>query len=135
VLPIVTGEPGDAPDELNLDPRERAALLAWVGENLPLVRRSAVGSRIQYWAIGVGVGLGLIAHVGGFLLKTTTTAEPLALLADLLYTLGLALWTGIVVVLFVEVWPQSKKRQFKQALTAYEAAKGRTQPPSPPTAE
>jgi hypothetical protein len=41
---------------------------------------------------------------------------------ELLYALGWALWTGVVVVLFVEVFPEVKRRQFKQALDAYEAA-------------
>ena len=29
------------------------------------------------------------------------------------------------VVMFVEIWPEAKKRQYKQALDAYEAAVGR----------
>jgi hypothetical protein len=46
----------------------------------------------------------------------------LVLAADLVYALGYALWTGVVVVLFVQVIPEAKRRQFKQALDAYEAA-------------
>jgi hypothetical protein len=38
---------------------------------------------------------------------------------------GWALWTSVVVVLFVQIWPEVKKRQHKQALDAYEAAIGR----------
>ena len=68
--------------------------------------------------------MGLAAHVGGFLLKTSATTEPLLLVADLLYALGWALWTGVVVVMFVEIYPEAKKRQFKQALDAYEAEVG-----------
>jgi hypothetical protein len=41
---------------------------------------------------------------------------------DLLYTLGWALWTGVVVVVFLQVLPEAKRRQYKQALDAYEAA-------------
>jgi len=44
------------------------------------------------------------------------------LVADLLYALGWALWTGVVVVVFVQIWPETKKRQYKLALDAYEAA-------------
>jgi hypothetical protein len=40
--------------------------------------------------------------------------------ADLLYALGYALWTGVVVAVFVQVIPEVKRRQFKQALDAYE---------------
>jgi hypothetical protein len=66
--------------------------------------------------------VGLAAHVGGYLLKSSVTTEPLGLVADLLYALGFALWTGVVVVLFVQVIPEVKRRQFKQLLDAYEAA-------------
>jgi hypothetical protein len=34
------------------------------------------------------------------------------------------LWTGVVLVVFVQIYPETKKRQFKQALEAYEAAMG-----------
>jgi hypothetical protein len=78
-----------------------------------------------YWILGTGFVVGLAAHVGGFLLKTSTTTEPLSLVADLLYALGWSLWTGVIVVVFVQIWPEAKKRQYKQALDAYEAAVGR----------
>jgi hypothetical protein len=50
------------------------------------------------------------------------TTEPLGLVAELFYALGFALWTGVVVVVFVQVFPEVKRRQYKQALDAYEAA-------------
>jgi hypothetical protein len=42
---------------------------------------------------------------------------------DLVYALGYALWTGVVVVLFVQVVPEAKRRQIFQALDAYDAAR------------
>jgi hypothetical protein len=96
-----------------------------VGEHLTLVRRTASGQRPVYWILGTGFVVGLAAHVGGFLLKTSTTTEPLALLADLLYALGWAMWTSVIVAVFVQLVPEAKKRQYKQALDAYEAAVGR----------
>jgi tetratricopeptide (TPR) repeat protein len=119
-----TDERAQGQDVLGLGERERDALFAWVGENLTLVRRSASGQRILYWSLGIGFVVGLAAHVGGFLLKTSTTTEPLLLVGDLLYTLGWALWTGAVVVVFTQIYPEAKRRQFKQALDAYEAAAG-----------
>ena len=89
------------------------------------MRRSASGQRVSYWIFGIGFVVGLAAHVVGFLLKTSVTTEPLSLLADLLYALGWSLWTGVVVVVFVQIWPEVKRRQYKQALDAYEAAIGR----------
>jgi hypothetical protein len=118
-------ENAQAQDVLGLDERERAALLAWVGENLTLVRQSASGQRIQSWILAIGFVVGLGAHIGGFLLKTWATTEPLLVLADLIYALGWAMWTGVVVVLFVQIWPEAKKREYKQALDAYEAAVAR----------
>jgi membrane protein implicated in regulation of membrane protease activity len=100
-------------------------MLAWVGENLTLVRRSASGQRIFHWILGIGFVVGLAAHVGGFMLKYSGRTEPVLLGADLLYALGWALWTSVVVVMFVQIWPEAKKRQYKQALDAYEAAVGR----------
>jgi len=104
-----------------LEGPERDALLAWVRENLTEVRETASGLRLPYWILGIGFALGLAAHVGGFMLKTSATSEPLLLMADLLYALGLALWTGIVVAIFVQVWPAAKRRHYQQALDAYEA--------------
>ena len=66
--------------------------------------------------------VGLAAQIGGYLLRSSVTSEPLLLVADLLYALGWSLWTGVVVVLFVQIIPEVKRRQFKQMLDAYDAA-------------
>jgi hypothetical protein len=104
-------------------------LLAWVGENLTLVRRSASGQRVLYWSLGIGFAVGLAAHVGGFLLKASATTEPWMVFADLLYALGWAMWTSFIVVIFVQVYPEVKKRQYKEALDAYEATISRRTAP------
>ena len=101
---------------------ERRALLTWVGEHLPYVQRTAVGQRPVYWILGIGFVVGLAAYVGGYALRSSVTTEPLGFVGDLLYTLGWALWTGVVVVVFLQVLPEAKRRQYKQALDAYEAA-------------
>ena len=80
--------------------------------------------RILHWSLGTGFVVGLASHAVGYLLKSSATTEPLDLLADPFYALGYALWTGVVVVVFVQVFPEAKRRQFKQALDAYEAALG-----------
>jgi hypothetical protein len=87
------------------------------------VRRSVYGQRFLYWSLGIGFVVGLAAHVGGYLLGSSVTTEPLGLVANLLYALGWALWTGVVVVVFVQIIPEVKRRQFKQMLDAYEAAR------------
>jgi hypothetical protein len=109
-------------DLFGLGERDRQAVMAWVGEHLPQVRRSVYEQRLLHWSLGTGFVVGLAAHVGGYLLRSSVTTEPLELVADLLYALGYALWTGVVVVLFVQVIPEVKRRQFKQMLDAYEAA-------------
>jgi hypothetical protein len=101
---------------------ERRVTLDWVGEHLPDVQRSAYGQRSLYWTLGVGFVVGLAAYVGGYALRSSVTTEPLGFVADLLYTLGWALWTGVVVVLFLQVLLEVKRRGYKQLLDAYEAA-------------
>jgi hypothetical protein len=96
--------------------------LAWVREHLTQLRQSVAGQRIALQSLLIGFVLGLAAYVGGYALKASMTTEPLKLVADLLYALGWALWTGVVVALFVEVIPRAKQRQIRQALDAYEAA-------------
>ena len=127
----MTGEPRPPADEhaheldvLGPEGPDRDLVLAWVREHLTEVRESASGQRVFSWILGVGLVVGLAAHVGGFLLKTSATTEPWSLLADLLYALGWALWTSVVVVVFVQIWPEAKRRQYKQMLAAYEAAVG-----------
>ncbi|HET7518596.1 MAG TPA: hypothetical protein VFN05_13045 [Actinomycetes bacterium] len=99
------------------DPRA----LAWLEEHLPAFRQQASGQRPLYWILGIGFVVGLAAQIGGFLLKTSVTTEPLLLAADLLYALGWSLWTGVVVAFFVQIWPEAKRRQLKRWLDAYEA--------------
>ena len=96
--------------------------LAWMEAHLPEFRQQASGQRPLSWILGIGVVVGLAAHVGGFLLRSSATTEALELVADLLYSLGFALWTGVVVVLFVQIWPEAKRRQIERWLDAYDAA-------------
>ena len=105
---------------LGLGERERDYLLAWVGENLTLVRRSASGQRAFYWILGIGFVVGLAGHVGGFLLKSSATTEPLLLVADLIYALGWALSTGVVWWCSSRSGRRPKSVSTKQALDAYE---------------
>ena len=106
-----------------LGEQDRRELLAWVGEHLPQVRQSVYGQRLLYWSLGIALVVGLAAHVGGYLLGSEVTTEWPGLVADLLYALGFSLWTGVVVVVFVQIIPEAKRRQFRQALDAYEAAR------------
>jgi hypothetical protein len=119
---------GDEDREQGQDPLgdlgtlERRAMLAWVRENLTEVRRTAAGERPVYWVLGLGLVVGLVVYVAGYLITTSTTTEPLGLVGDVLYALGYALWTGVVVVVFLQIIPEAKRRQYKKALDAYEAA-------------
>lgn len=122
--PFTDEERARGHDVFGLEERDGRAVLAWVGENLTQVRRSVYEQRLLHWSLGMGFVVGLAVHVAGYLLRSSVTTEPLGLVADLFYALGYALWTGVVVVVFVQVFPEAKRRQFKQALNAYEAAQG-----------
>jgi len=86
------------------------------------LRESIFGQRLVLQSLLIGLVLGLAAYVSGYALKASVTTEPMKLVADLLYALGWALWTGVIVALFVEIIPRAKQRQIKRALDAYEAA-------------
>jgi zinc transporter ZupT len=96
--------------------------LAAIEAYLPQLRRTVAGQRLLYWSLGIGLVAGLAAHVGGYLLRSSATTEPLGLVADLLYAFGYALWTGVVLAVFVQVVPEAKRRQLLRGLDAYEAA-------------
>jgi hypothetical protein len=96
--------------------------LAWIREHLTELRRSVSDQRILLTSLGIGFVVGLAAHVAGYVLRSSGTTEPLGLVADLLYALGWALWTGAVLVVFVQILPEAKRRQIRQALDSYEAA-------------
>ena len=96
--------------------------LVWVRAHLTQLRHSVSGQRIVLQSLGIGFVIGLAAHVGGYVLRSSATTGFLGLVADLLYALGWALWTGVVVAMFVEIIPKAKQRQIERALDAYEAA-------------
>jgi hypothetical protein len=96
--------------------------LAWMRGHLTELRQYVSGQRIMLQSLGIGFVLGLATYVAGYALKASATTEPFKLVGDLLYALGWALFTGVVVALFVEIIPRAKQRQITKALDAYEAA-------------
>ena len=95
--------------------------MEWMEEHLSELKESVSGPRLLYQSLIFGFVVGLAAHIGGYVLLSSMPREPLGLLADLLHALGWSLWTGVVVAVFVEVIPDVKRRQFKQAVDAYKA--------------
>ena len=98
---------------------EQAA--AWMEEHLPELRQYVSGQRLLYQSLVISFVVGLAAHVGGYFLLLSVPTGPLGLLADLLHAFGWSLWTGVVVVVFVQVVPEAKRRQIRQAVEAFEA--------------
>lgn len=96
---------------------------AWMEEHLEELRKSVAGQGILYTSLVMGFVAGLAAHVGGYILLTSAPSGIIGLLADLLHAFGWSLWTGVVVAVFVQVIPDVKRRQIKQALDAYEAVR------------
>ena len=96
-------------------------VLVWMEEHLTELKHSVSGQRILYESLVIGFVVGLAAHIGGYVLLSSTPSGLLGLLADLLHALGWSLWTGVVVAVFVQIIPEAKRRQIRQALDAYEA--------------
>jgi hypothetical protein len=97
---------------------ERA--MEWMEKHLTELRQSVSGQRILYRSLVISFVVGLGAHVGGYILLSSVPSGPLGLFADLLHALGWSLWTGVVVVVFIQVVPEAKRRQIRQAVDAYE---------------
>jgi hypothetical protein len=100
-----------------------ARVQEWMDDHLTDLRKSVTGQRVLHTSLATGFVVGLAAQVVGYLLLASSPAEPLGLFADLLHALGWSLWTGVVVVVFVQVIPEAKRRQIAAALDAYEAMK------------
>ena len=96
-------------------------VLAWMEEHVMELRQSVSGQRILYESLVISFVVGLAAHVGGYALLSSVPSGLLGLLADLLHALGWSLWTGVVVAVFVQIVPEAKRRQIRQALDAYES--------------
>jgi hypothetical protein len=95
--------------------------LAFIGAHFTELRSNATGSHYLYWGLAISFVVGLAAHIGGYLLGLGTPSPLLGLLAGLLYALGVSLWTGVVLVLFVQVVPEVKRRGIMRYLDDYEA--------------
>ncbi len=95
--------------------------VAWMDEHLPELRQSISSERLLYQSLIICVVVGLVAQVAGYLLLSSAPNGLLGLLADLLHALGWSLWTGAVVVVFLQVIPGLKQRRVSEALDAYEA--------------
>lgn len=84
--------PGGSTMTEALDPESRHRIsdeeLAWVSAHMTDLRRSVDEHRIRKHMLWIGLVVGLVAHVTGFLLVASVTREPIAVLADLLYALG-----------------------------------------------
>ncbi len=96
---------------------------SWFEKHLTELREEAYGQRLLYRILAAAFVFGFVAYLAGYVLRSSTPAEPLGFLADLLYTFGFALWTAAVVVVLVEVVPEVKRRQIRSALEAYEATR------------
>ena len=114
----MTSPSGPDHDQRPLTAEEVAAIGPYATELKPWL----TGERLLRRFLFIGFGLGIVAYVGGYLLRAFITTEPFRFLADLLYGLGLSLWTGIVVVWFVQVFPQSTRRDLERMLSANEAS-------------
>jgi len=97
-------------EELAYLRQHRADMESWLNEG-----------RFQHWILGLAFVLGLIAHGLGYVLRSSASGEPIAFVADLVYSLGLALWTGTIVAFFIQVFPEAKRRQIKRYLDAFDA--------------
>ena len=111
----------ERPDRTNPQPEFSEDELRWAAEHLPQIRGWIAGRRFLYEAVAIAVILGLTAHVAGYVLGVSGSGEPRGLLADLLSNLGVALWTGAVLVAFVQLLPDFQRRTAMRLVEQTEA--------------
>ncbi len=104
--------------------------LDYIDRHLPELREQTRQGRFLGFSLATGFVLGLLAYLLGYFLRSSLSDEPFAFLADLVYALGLALWTGVVVAFFIEVVPEIKRRQVQRYLDAYEATRAGARQPT-----
>jgi hypothetical protein len=115
----MTREPRPNADRYTFNDEE----LAWMAEHAMEVETRFAGPHFLYVSLVVALLLGLATHISGYVLRSLALSEPAGLGAELLYAVGWALWTGVVVFVFAEVIPEAKRRQVSRYLGDYEAAK------------
>jgi hypothetical protein len=111
----------ERPDRMSPKPEYNEDELRWAAQHLPQIRGWISGRRFLYDAMVTAVVLGLIARVAGYLLGVSGSGEPRGLVADLLSNLGMALWIGAVLVVFVQVLPDYQRRTALRLIEQSEA--------------
>src|SRR5262245_46155104 len=96
--------------------------MAWMAQHVGGYRRAVSGHRYLYSSLIAAFVIGLALQVVGYFVRSSGLQEPLGLFVDLAYALGFALWTGVVVVVFVQVIPEAKEQQVTRSIVAYETA-------------
>jgi hypothetical protein len=101
------------------EPRERRYRfdhyeIDWARQNLPLLRRYTQTNTILYYWMVITLIVGLAAHVlsdqigiGAIMLPEGWRAD---FVADLLYNVGIALWTSVAITFFLEVIPDWQRK-------------------------
>ena len=112
----------ERPYRTNPEPEFNEDELRWAAQNLPKIRGWISGRRFLYQAVITTVIVGLIAHVAGYLLAESGSGEPIGLVADLLGNFGVALWTGAVLVMLVQVLPDYQQRTALRLVEQSEAS-------------
>lgn len=96
-------------------------MVEWMDEHMMELKKSVSGQSLLVVSLSISFAFGLAAHIGGYFLLLSVPSGLLGLLADLLHALGWSLWTGVVVAIFVQVFPEAKRRQIQQVIDTYEA--------------
>ena len=117
---IRIGPMTDPPESSLIEETPSEAELDYVAPRLNELRRAVEGRTILYTWLLLAFLLGLIAHLAGYFIGAGTSNNVVLLLAELLRSLGTALWTGCVLILFVQVWPDVQQRRARGLLAMYE---------------
>ena len=98
--------------------------LDWARDNLASMRRTVQNNTVLYWTMIATFIVGLIAYFLADAMSTQTLLLPAGwradLIADLLYNLGVTLWTSVVLVLFLEIVVEYQRKRWQRYIRLVE---------------
>lgn len=98
--------------------------LEWARDNLASMRRSVQNNTVLYITMAITFILGLVIYLVAVSISTQVIQLPENwrgdFIADLLYNLGITLWTSVILVLFLEVTVEYQRRRWQRYIQLVE---------------
>jgi hypothetical protein len=100
--------------------------LDWARQHLDQIRREPRGYRPLFLIMGLTLALGLALYLLSVAMSNNViklpSGRPTDILADLLYNLGIVLWTSVILVFFLQVVVDLQRKRWQRYVRQVEQA-------------